>query len=148
MINGALALANPAEKLDITKGFLDLWINGRGYSAEKVFGKDYAEFGRVKPTATVTGDRSQMRFWVQKSSGPVLFNHCDASGRKFLCEIKTKYDYPARDVSIPVDYIDLGKLIAKPIVLPNRGLVFPGSEQTRPDRWYDHQYSQGRIDYS
>lgn len=133
------------DRFFLTRDILELWCSEDEESAEKVFGNTWGnilEYWRkhIPLIATLTGDRKQLRFWVNKA-GSVDIDHCDSCGDLYLLQVYNN--------QMPRPYIDLAsELIAKPFHLPNNGLVFgKGNEPNLPKYWRRHVGDRHEINY-
>ncbi|MFA6022758.1 MAG: hypothetical protein WC781_01580 [Candidatus Pacearchaeota archaeon] len=135
-------LPSEEERFTLTKDVLELWCSKDEESANKVFGNIWRDKHDIPLIATLTGDRKQLRFWVDKA-GTVDIDHCDSCGVFYLLQA---YNCP-----IPEAYIELAsKIIAPPFRLLNKGLVFgKGNEPNLPKYWRNGYYpvNNSKIDY-
>src|SRR3989344_7698215 len=79
------------ERYILTRDILELWISQDEESAKKVFGNasgNILEYWRkhIPLIATLTGDRKQLRFWVEQA-GSVDRDYCDSAGNLYLLQV-------------------------------------------------------------
>ena len=140
-INRAFKIASEQEKISLARAVLDCWLNSgqpgyEGDRAEQVFGVAYEEFKDEPVTATLTGNHNQLRVWVSQP-GVVKPVHCDSCGSPYIMQVSKGSCIEGDPTNrISDEYVGmLAELIAEPVVLPNRGMVFARDERNRAKMW-------------